>query len=172
MSKEHDARTPGLVDGISMMRRTAVRNRVSLGVALLALVSVAACAPSRAVESLDLLRGFAGAAPDGDAARRPRREAHGFEVDGRPYAADLYLPPDNAEAALVLVPGMTPAGKDDRRLVDFANALARAGFLVLVPEIGGLRDLRVSPGDAAERVLPFIAALATALVGRRNPGKR
>jgi hypothetical protein len=61
---------------------------------------------------------------------------------------DLYWPGDRAEAALVLVPGAVEEGKDDPRLVAFANTFARARFAVLVPEIPGLRSQRLSPEDA------------------------
>ena len=73
---------------------------------------------------------------------------HWFGVDGRTYGADLYVSEGPAKAALVLVPGVVREGKDDRRLIAFAQALSKAKFLVLVPEIENLRDLRVSPDDA------------------------
>src|SRR3970282_281862 len=43
-----------------------------------------------------------------------------------------------------------PAAKDDPRLVAFATTLARARFLVLVPDVAGLRQLRVRAADARE----------------------
>ena len=49
---------------------------------------------------------------------------------------------------MVLVPGVARQGKDDPRLVAFANTLARARFEVLVPDLAGLRDLKVGAGDA------------------------
>lgn len=61
---------------------------------------------------------------------------------------DLYLPGEKARAALVLVPGAAREGKDDPRLVGFANALARANYLVFVPDIASLRALEVSASDA------------------------
>lgn len=60
---------------------------------------------------------------------------------------DLYWPAA-AEAALVLVPGVVPEGKDDPRLVDLAQTLVRARFAVLVPDIANLRAQKVSPEDA------------------------
>lgn len=78
----------------------------------------------------------------------PERRSHPFTVEGNRYAADLYRPPEGARAAVVLVPGVAPQGKDDPRLVAFARDLARARFLVLVPEIANLRELQVSAGDA------------------------
>jgi hypothetical protein len=91
----------------------------------------------------DLSGSAAKAAPD----ERPQRLAHRFQVAGRSYAADLYVPRDGAKAAVVLVPGVTPEGKDDPRLVAFAETMSRARFLVFVPDIATLRDLRVGPGD-------------------------
>jgi pimeloyl-ACP methyl ester carboxylesterase len=101
-----------------------------------------ACSPRLAVESAALLSDLGA----GEVAVS-RRLAHPFEVAERGYRGDLYPPPGQAGAALVLVPGVTPAGKDDPRLVRFAQSLSRAGFLVLVPEIENLRDLKVGPGD-------------------------
>jgi len=49
---------------------------------------------------------------------------------------------------LVLLPGVTPDGKDDARLVVFAVGLAQAGFAVLVPDIPAFRALMVSAADA------------------------
>jgi pimeloyl-ACP methyl ester carboxylesterase len=78
----------------------------------------------------------------------PVRRSIGYRTLDRVYEADLYTPGDAMpEAALVLVPGVSPKGRDDARLVAFATTLARARFLILVPELPGLRRLRVGPGD-------------------------
>ena len=45
------------------------------------------------------------------------------------------------------MPGLARTGKDDPRLVAFANSLARARFAVLVPEVESLRALKVRPQD-------------------------
>lgn len=63
--------------------------------------------------------------------------------------ADLYEPAEQPRGAVVLVPGLTPYGKDDPRLVSFARSLARDRFLVLVPEIVNTRLLKVSAADSA-----------------------
>lgn len=63
--------------------------------------------------------------------------------------ADLYVrdalrrPP-----ALVLVHGLAPEGKDDPRLREAAERLARAGWAVAVPTVEGLTVLRLRPEDA------------------------
>ena len=50
---------------------------------------------------------------------------------------------------MLLVPGLSPAGKDDPRLIAFATTLSRAGFAVLVPQPPDHRVLRVSAQNAA-----------------------
>lgn len=94
----------------------------------------------------------------------PARHAHAFTVGSLRYDADLYWPPASAEAGIVLVPGVAPQGRDDPRLVAFARDLARARFLVLVPEIANLRELQVSAGDA-----DAIADAARHLAARIKP---
>ncbi len=121
--------------------------------ASLALASLlAACSPSRMVESKALLEDLAaGSGPSSLKAETaaPTRRPVRFASDGRRHEGDLYRPGEGGgAAALVVVPGVSPAGKDDRRLVAFANSLARARFEVLVPEIANLRALKVGPGDA------------------------
>jgi alpha-beta hydrolase superfamily lysophospholipase len=73
-----------------------------------------------------------------------------YRWEGRARHADLYRPPGTAQAGVVLLPGVAELGGDDPRLVGFARALARAGFAVLVPELAGLRQLRVSSSDVQE----------------------
>ncbi|MGE0260099.1 MAG: alpha/beta hydrolase [Alphaproteobacteria bacterium] len=63
--------------------------------------------------------------------------------------ADLYQPGEPPRGAAVVVPGLTPYGKDDPRLVAFADSLARSRFIVLIPEIANVRALRVSAADSA-----------------------
>lgn len=83
------------------------------------------------------------------------------------YPADLYWRADidaiealATSAALVLVPGASPGGKDEPRLVEFAEILAASGFVVLVPDLPGLRGQQVDPSHAGD-----IAAIATYLAG-------
>lgn len=102
-----------------------------------------------------------------------------YGVPKQARRADLYLPgktegcertQNNARAAvmrgcpraaIVVIPGAVPQGKDDPRLTAFASTLARAGFAVLAPDITGFRKLRVRPSDARE-----IADAFTYLAGR------
>jgi hypothetical protein len=73
-----------------------------------------------------------------------------YETDGAPQQADLYLPQTPARAGLVLVPGAAEGGRRDTRLVEFAGALARCGFAVLVPDIPSFRELRPAPDSTRE----------------------
>jgi pimeloyl-ACP methyl ester carboxylesterase len=77
----------------------------------------------------------------------PVRIAIDYRVDGRGYQADLYRPEEPPGAAILLVPGVAQQGRNDPRLVAFATTLARARFVVLVPDLSGLRSLRVSATD-------------------------
>ncbi|HEY7038644.1 MAG TPA: hypothetical protein VID28_07330 [Methylomirabilota bacterium] len=68
---------------------------------------------------------------------------------GRSVAVDLYTRPALLRTpGLVLVHGLSPAGKDDARLRDAAQLLARAGWAVAVPTVSGLTVLRLRPEDA------------------------
>jgi fermentation-respiration switch protein FrsA (DUF1100 family) len=78
-------------------------------------------------------------------ARPPRREAVRLDGGG---TADLWRPAGAPPyRGAVLVHGLTPDGKDDRRLVDAAVLLARGGLAVLVPDLPAMRAQRLSPGD-------------------------
>ena len=80
----------------------------------------------------------------------PTRETVRYEMQGRGYQADLYRPAQGALAAIVLVPGLAPGGKDDPRLTAFADTLARSRFAVLVPDLSSLREYRVRSGNVRE----------------------
>ncbi|MTI63892.1 hypothetical protein [Methylophaga sp.] len=77
----------------------------------------------------------------------PYREVVSYQVDGEQYEADLYTPGKAPLAAIVLSPGLAEAGKNDSRLVSFAHTLARARFMVLIPDLANLRQLKVRRQD-------------------------
>ncbi len=131
---------------------------------LLVVSIVAACSPPRALEAIGVLRDIAettspGAIVSGDAA--PRAVAVRYRGSAAGRTGDLYMLEDS-RVGLVLVPGAAEAGKDDPRLRAFAKSLARAGFVVLVPEIETLRRLMVRPGDA-EDIADAVAYLSRRL---------
>lgn len=81
----------------------------------------------------------------------PRREFSSFTMNGRTYQADFYRGASGSpRAGVLMVPGVAQRGKDDPRLVGFANSLARVGFAVLVPDFANVRNLKVQPGDVDE----------------------
>lgn len=83
--------------------------------------------------------------------RDPVRTAADFRVTGRDHPADRYQPADRApRATLVLLHGLTPAGRREPRLVQFAATMARAGFNVVVPDLPGMRSLAVGTEDVRD----------------------
>jgi len=70
--------------------------------------------------------------------------------------ADLYHPARGGpHPGILLVHGMVDVGRSDERLMRFADALARAGYVVLVPEFEGLKQFRVSLDDVGTIVTSF-----------------
>jgi fermentation-respiration switch protein FrsA (DUF1100 family) len=124
---------------------------------LVAGLMCAACSPSRGIEAARVLADLSG--PDATQEPGMTPTAVAFPPGSGVARGDLYWPRD-AEAALVLVPGVVPEGKDDPRLVELAQTLVRARFAVLVPDIANLRAQKVSPEDARA-----IAAAITWLAG-------
>jgi hypothetical protein len=110
-----------------------------------------ACSPGRGMEAVLVLQDL-----EAGRGRRllkettpdPTRAAISFEIDGRKREADLYTPGDAARAGMVLVPGVTPQGRDDPQLIAFAETLARARFEVIVPDLPAMRSLQVTALDA------------------------
>lgn len=100
----------------------------------------------------------AGPAPSALKRETPAPVLEPWPVPGT--AADLWRPGPGAEARarLVLVPGLSEAGRRDARLVPLAQSLARAGFVVLVPDLPAARRLAVSASDA-EAIAAAILAL-------------
>ncbi len=81
---------------------------------------------------------------------QPIRTAVRYQVKGRSHRGDLYFSPRGSLAGILLVPGVAKKGKDDPRLVAVANTLARVRFAVLVPDMPGLRALKVRTSDVRE----------------------
>lgn len=118
---------------------------VAVAVVLGACVSQQSWEATRVLQDIDV-----GAGPSKlkETTPEPRRSLATYVIDGRPSVADIYEPLQPIGAGLVLVPGFTPDGKDDARLVDLATSLARARFLVLVPDLAGSRAVEIRPDDA------------------------
>jgi pimeloyl-ACP methyl ester carboxylesterase len=118
---------------------------------LLVVLVLGGCVSAESWEATRLLEDIdAGAGPSALKESTPRasRTTEHYEIDGRRGRADLYEPHQSYGGAMVLVPGFTEWGKDDPRVVALARSLARARFLVLVPEVAGSRQLRVRLEDS------------------------
>lgn len=77
------------------------------------------------------------------------REEIGLEADARALAADLYRP-RASRGALLLVHGLSRAGRRQPDLERLARLLAQRGLLVLVPHFEGLAAFRLSGREVAE----------------------
>ena len=106
------------------------------------------CLPKHPVRSAQLLASVAHSErpQKGEA---PRRIPVSYKTQGREARGDLYLP-SQTSGGILLVPGVAEKGKNDPRVVTFANALARANFAVLVPDLVGVRKLKVGARDIRE----------------------
>ncbi|MBI2525722.1 MAG: hypothetical protein HYV93_07035 [Candidatus Rokubacteria bacterium] len=82
-------------------------------------------------------------------ARDAIRTEVSFGAGGRPVHADLYRRP-GPRGALVLVHGLSPAGRRHPELMRLARLLARHGLLVLVPHVEGLAALRLGGREVDE----------------------
>ncbi len=78
----------------------------------------------------------------------PERIRTTYPVGEGETQADIYrVTGEDPQAAVVLFLGVNPAGRDDERVVNLANGLARAGFVVLVPWSENMVNKRVDPTD-------------------------
>jgi pimeloyl-ACP methyl ester carboxylesterase len=125
---------------------------LALAFVLAGVIAVAAQPALRGVEAALVLADI-GAGPKPSLLKKwtdaPERSAVTYDVAGRHHEADLYRGP-HPRAELIVVPGALATGKDDPRLVAFAETLARAKFEVLVPDIPSVRELRLRASDAED----------------------
>ena len=150
---------------------TARRRLCRLATILILLGILAACAPQRTIEAIKVL----GDISAGERASRlkattlsPERRTIRSVSSGR-ILGDLYWPGDEAEAALILVPGAVEDGKNDPRLIAFVNSFARAQFAVLVPEISGLNAQHLS-AEHAQPIAQAIQGLAACTASTNESG--
>ena len=70
--------------------------------------------------------------------------------------ADIYRIPDGKRrAAVLLFLGVNPTGRDDDRIVNLGNALARAGFVVMIPWSPSMMEKRIEASEIDNLVLAF-----------------
>ena len=99
---------------------------------------------------------------DGSIASRlpdPVVERVTFEAAGRTMIADVYRPASGSQGSrhpgIVLNHGVAAGGMNDLRLTNFADALARCGYVALVPEFIHLKEFRVRASDVDEMVRSY-----------------
>ena len=131
-----------------------------LALVLLVVIVVASAPPvwSRAVAVATVADGLDLAVPRPFAAEI---EHDAVEVDG--VEVDRYGPAGWSDATephqvVVVVPGATPSGRRDRRVVGLSEAIARAGRVVVVPELE-VYDETLVPTDI-DRIGRVVRALA------------
>ena len=91
----------------------------------------------------------------------PARDEVTLDVQGRPLHADLYRPA-RPHRAIVLVHGLSRAGRHHPELVHLARLLAARGAIVLVPQVDSLVAFRL---DGSE-----VPAIGAALAHLRGAG--
>jgi len=85
--------------------------------------------------------------------------------------ADLYhVHSDQKKSGILLNHGVIDTGKEDPRLRRFAEVLCRAGFVVFVPDLKGMRSFRISPGDIDEVEAAFEYFLSRAEISPKSCG--
>jgi hypothetical protein len=96
--------------------------------------------------------------------REPAREDLRVVADGRALEADLYRPA-TPRGAMLLVHGLSRAGRRHPELARLARLLAREGTLVLVPHFPGLAAYRLDGSEVAEirTALRYLAATSEAV---------
>ncbi len=86
----------------------------------------------------------------------PERTQIMYPVPAGQNPADIYrMPGGGPKPAIVLFLGVSPAGRNDPRVVNLANALARTGFIVFVPWSQDMMNGIVEPSDVGLLVSAF-----------------
>ena len=86
----------------------------------------------------------------------PVRSAVAYPTADGAGDADLYAPAgEGVHSGVLLFLGVNPAGKDDPRVVNLAEGLARAGMVVLIPWSDDMTEKRVSPKDVDNLVRAY-----------------
>lgn len=99
----------------------------------------------------------------------PTRETVTVSGDGGTVDLDVYRPSQPTQAGLLLVPGVSPQGKNDPRMITFATTVARNGFGVVVPDLPSLSGLQVRADHYRNVVAGFRHLLSDPTLA---PGRR
>ncbi|MBH43078.1 MAG: hypothetical protein CL787_06165 [Chloroflexi bacterium] len=83
----------------------------------------------------------------------PIREEVNFPQTSTDGTADIYRPDnDKQNAAVLLFLGVNPAGRDDSRVVNLAESLARTGMVVMIPWSDTMTQNRIDPNEVSNLV--------------------
>lgn len=131
------------------MARILTKGRLLIASALsaLAVLLLLLGSPVRAYETTRLLFELANLTSTTTKAMAAPPTAVSYQLGETRHRGDVYHPASHPQGGIVLLHGAAPLGKDNPRLVAFAAALARAGFIVLTPDIVGLRALQLRAGN-------------------------
>ena len=89
-------------------------------------------------------------------AAEPERIRIAYPLRGGSGDADLYLPAGGGEhSAILLFLGINPAGRNDARVVNLAEALARTGVAVMAPWSDNMTQKRVAAEEIDDLVRAF-----------------
>ena len=72
-----------------------------------------------------------------------------WTIEDRYGSGDLYTPNGPIRGRMIFVPGLVADARTDPRVIAFANTLARAGFVTLVPQTAAFDQFRANTGDIA-----------------------
>ena len=105
---------------------------------------------------------------------RPIKEEVTFPANGAQVAADLYRPDDDdRHGAVLVVIGAAPRALEDEQVVRLAKSVARAGLVVMLPELEHLLADEMVPEEIEEvvaafqylRAQPFVEPERTGIIG-------
>ena len=87
----------------------------------------------------------------------PERKEVAYPLrDGGTGTADLYVPAGGGEhSAVMFFLGVNPAGKNDERVVNVANAIARSGIVVMIPWSERMAERRITDQEVDDLVRGF-----------------
>ena len=89
-------------------------------------------------------------------AAEPDRIRIAYPLSGGIGDADLYLPAGGGEhSAVLLFLGVNPAGRNDARVINLAEALARTGVVVMAPWSDNMTQKRVAAEEIDDLVRAF-----------------
>ena len=84
---------------------------------------------------------------------QPIQEEVRFTQSTGSGVADIYRPDNDKEnAAVLLFLGVNPAGRDDARVVNLAESLARTGMVVMIPWSDTMTQNRIDPNEVSNLV--------------------